>query len=210
MVLDAVGIWQHRGGRGKHFHRTLTRCVPVQWTQSSGVRRQARCENSLHKPEDPGPFTSIRECFELDWEAFVAEPDGCFRTIIVAYIPPLARSEVPYSLATGPFDWEKARMLFWLLCNSAIMPGRELQSSWEPTKVGFDNILKIDDGKLAYVVTRLFYVWEVFKLGFWPASVRIQARRVVDSYPIDTNDTPDTAIGLLRFALAERSDVEDM
>jgi hypothetical protein len=115
--------------------------------------------------------TSIRDCFELDWRAFTVDhgPDyiGVITTI---HIGVHTFAQVPDSLVTGPFNWEKARLLFWLHCNGAALTAPAPDTNWELVKLGFESIIRLDDDTLAYLLMRLFHSWGVFH-GDWPEHI---------------------------------------
>lgn len=118
--------------------------------------------------------TSIRDCFEQDWRAFTVDhgPDyiAVTNTIHIG-VHPFAR--VPDSLVTGPFNWEKARLLFWLRCNGAALTAPAPDANWELVKLGFENIFGLDDETLVYLLVRLFHSWDVLHSN-WPEHISLE------------------------------------
>lgn len=183
MILDAMDIWLHRHGRGRYYEHVRFLCSP--WpTEPPGSPRSCGPPHEFHS----GGFdhvTSIHDCFESDWRGFAADPFCHPTTFASTHRGVHPSTRVPEGLVAGPFDWEKVRRLFWLRCNGAALapvPGE----NWELTKQGFDNIMRLDDDKLAFLLVRLYHSWDVFDSD-WPEHVRHEVRDDLEAWRLNPN-----------------------
>ncbi|KAL2198688.1 hypothetical protein P885DRAFT_76292 [Corynascus similis CBS 632.67] len=169
LILDAQQKWFRRNGFGRLIeHLAPSNPPPAQ-------------------PDlDGQPDVAAR--FETDWQVLRESCASCFPATIPAgdecrmpvwqppcymEIHPLTR--VPERLLTGPFDWEMARTIFWLVRGGAHQ-FRGSPLSWEATKRGFDNIMSLGDSQLAFVLLTLWVELRAFEQ--WPEFLRHQELEV--------------------------------
>ncbi|KAK0729796.1 hypothetical protein B0H67DRAFT_474933 [Lasiosphaeris hirsuta] len=154
MMLDAQKIWFRRhGGGGRHFEREVGVLV------AQGVMARA---------------DEIGECFEEDWadwkegcEAllYAERADGrhdrgamkllvqqCLR-YQSPYLDLHCMAKIPDYLIAGPFNWDRAKLLFWLIRGGATM---NADQTWELARRGFSTVMLLQDRKLILVMLRLF------------------------------------------------------
>ncbi|KAL1882071.1 hypothetical protein VTK73DRAFT_2480 [Phialemonium thermophilum] len=155
LLLDAQQIWVRRHGRHRYFEHLTFAAVPP---------------DSSHGFGGLGHLTSVHDCFEHDWAAFLSSPTSASepQTIYVGTHP---HTQLPEDLITGTFDWEGARHLFWLFCQGVAAPCGD-GGWWEITKAAFERVMDLDDDALALVLLRLFERWGFFGAGKWPDHVR--------------------------------------
>lgn len=168
-ILDALQIWHGRHGRGRYYEHVSLQCLP--WTPGPPLPRPCP---PLHEPH-PGGFDhveSIHACFEADWQLFAARHDCRTPTWATTHLGVHPRARLPEDAVAGPFDWEKARRLFWLRgAGAALAPAPGEESCWELTRQGFDGMMRLDDDALALCLARLYESWDVFA-GDWPEHVQ--------------------------------------
>ncbi|KAL2263096.1 hypothetical protein VTK26DRAFT_8254 [Humicola hyalothermophila] len=170
-ILEAQQRWYRKHGTGRYFEHL----VPL----TSSVHSDS--EPGHHPLGGPGHAMDVEACFEADWNEFTsaysvllsgdaAELNAIPRSFLhgKAYIDVHPITSIPDSLIRGPFDLQRAKLLFWLIRGGARL-GQP--SSWETAKCGYENITALGDKRLAVHLLGLFHELNVFH-GFWPDFVR--------------------------------------
>ncbi|KAK0749498.1 hypothetical protein B0T18DRAFT_107435 [Schizothecium vesticola] len=78
-----------------------------------------------------------------------------------------SKVRIPDELLVGPLDWAKAKLLFWFVRQRAQLDD---QQTWELTKLGYENLVKLDETNLRLVGIGLFCRLRVF--SYWPYHLR--------------------------------------
>ncbi|KAL2180836.1 uncharacterized protein P884DRAFT_49776 [Thermothelomyces heterothallicus CBS 202.75] len=180
LILEAQQKWFRRNGLGRLIEYLKPSKTPV---AGPGL--------------DGHPDVAAR--FEAEWETlrascaawFPAEnpPDEEARLPIwqppcYVEVHPLTRA--PERLLTGPFDWETARTLFWLVRGGAHQL-RQSPLSWEATKRGYDNIMALGDKQLAFLLLTLWVELRAFE--HWPEFLRHQGLEAA-AHQLEHCDSP--------------------
>ncbi|KAK3393095.1 hypothetical protein B0H63DRAFT_9933 [Podospora didyma] len=174
LLLDAQQVWYRRHGAGRYYQHIPDSSRIVQSLRREHLRRSINEERQFHARE--GGFDhgkDVKNCFNEDWEEFkmihqLTRYD--FRFFVkhiqcnssFLEIHPLTR--IPNLLLTGPFDWEKAKWLYWLIRAGARLSHEQ---TWELTIRGYESFMKLDDPALALHLLPMFFRLGVFGLH-WP------------------------------------------
>ncbi|KAK3900186.1 hypothetical protein C8A05DRAFT_17474 [Staphylotrichum tortipilum] len=142
-------------------------------------------EHRLGPPETPfRPTTDVTALFEKDWQDFKRRCVDFFSRTNPVDGAPIAglrltpareslldadfvelqpSTTIPKRLIVGPFNWETARILFWVSRGG----GRLLHGhTWEMTWRGYDHITNLADPQLALVLALLLHRLRAFE--HWP------------------------------------------
>ncbi|KAK3330974.1 hypothetical protein B0H66DRAFT_545407 [Apodospora peruviana] len=186
LVLEAQQVWYRRHGKGRPFGRVDTWYPALE--DDLDESEQARLDHLVELgPRGPGLCESVDSfgdtvdttcCFATDWEQLESQrirfhdkysgyyPFRCFFLPGYWDVHPLTR--IPNHFLTGPYDWDKAKWLFWFFrAGAAVIP--EYQT-WELTKLGYERIMLLEDHHLAYRLVQLFSLLNVFR--HWPYFLR--------------------------------------
>ncbi|KAJ4298552.1 hypothetical protein N0V88_003582 [Collariella sp. IMI 366227] len=167
LLLEAQQKWYRRSGSGQSSVLHLEPVSVPPWHR--------------HPPEAPlGDAENVVPLFEKDWDAFkgscaalVAGSEDVDWTDVglllrekqAVYIDLHPSAKIPGRLLTGPFDWEAARTVYWLIRGRAMLGPRDTWS-WELTQQGYDHIMGLGNKELALVLLMLLAKMGAF--SHWP------------------------------------------
>ncbi|KAK3363520.1 hypothetical protein B0T25DRAFT_492352 [Lasiosphaeria hispida] len=188
-VVDAQKIWFRRHGAGRHFEREIGVLV------TQGVMNRA---------------DEIWDCFEEDWADL---KDGCEALLFAEqadgrhdrralgrlvqqclhYTSPYFdihfMTKIPDYLIGGPFSWDRAKLLFWLIRAGATMDDDQ---TWELARRGFNMVMILEDPELILVMLRLFGSLPRF-FDRWPDHV-LKATRGMAAHALESGGIHRTSV----------------
>ncbi|KAK0615757.1 hypothetical protein B0T17DRAFT_539098 [Bombardia bombarda] len=215
LILRAQKIWYFRHGAARYFQHTEN------WAYAFNVQNNLPLDmdEPLHAGGgfDHAAAEDAGACFDADWEQFKNSGSDTRAWLEymaerklgrTGYLEMHPSAQMPNHLIMGPYDWDKARWLYWFIRGGASLSATQ---TWELSKRGYENIMKLDDPELVFQLIRLFSLFGIFG-QHWPRFLVVEKLEEAENnsqdmrMSVDSTQVWDFAQRVLLYHLESRSD----